>query len=149
MQFDRTFILGVFIFLILWANLISDIANQLISQNPVLFYAVFIALYLGLVLYFIFDINPISDIRFFLSWVLIFLAFDIMLYPMLITKNGLTQLPPEAQASSDVFIYKMLPTMPELLKYNIVYVVVPTLFFIAAFYIAGKRQFSNMVKQHI
>ena len=78
---------------------------------------------------------------------LIYLFHDVAQPPYLVTQEGIVPgLPAEAQLSSDVFVWKMMPDMfPGWLKYFMTFVFVPTIMLVTARLLMSKTRFMEQV----
>jgi len=145
---EKKFFLIIFISLFAWFSFLNEIYQSFFSGNTFFGYLIFISVYVYVVMEYIIGIR--IDLEHFIAFLFVFLAFDIILYPILIPKAGPPNLTFDQSLSSDVFIYNLLPSnFPHMIRYYITYVIVPTFLLIAAMLIVGKRKFHSFVKQNV
>jgi hypothetical protein len=154
---DVKFLVGVLIIMIAINVAVTNLQDYF-TKNFVLGYTIFTLLYSVFVLWFIFgqtfNNTEISKyIKTLFAWVLVFLALDIIIYPMLVTPVGIPEgLPVNALISSDVFIYSLLPpALPAIARYYITYVGAPVLFLFVAYKLLAKdeKKFTTFVKHNM
>ena len=154
---DVKFLVGILIVMIA-INIAVASLQDYFTKNFIVGYTVFTLLYSVFVLWFIFgqsfNNTEISKyIKTLLAWVLVFLALDIIIYPILVTPNGIPEgLPVNAMISSDVFIYSILPpALPSIARYYITYVGAPVLFLFVAYKLLAKdeKKFQTFVKHNM
>lgn len=120
---------------------------SLASSNVQLYYFMFLFVYGFFILKFIFEENGFTNLRTLFAFILIFLSTDVLAPPILISKNIIPNLPIEAQFSSDLFLYNLLPDFfTHMIKYYFVYVVFPLAFLIIAAILLHKKKFTDFIK---
>lgn len=153
-DFAKIFVASLIIFT-LWFFPISDALRPLFISNFLIAYALFIIIYACVCVYYIIgkSSNGLSkDPRIYVAFILAFFLSDLFMYPYLVPKEDtVMNLPVDAQISSDIFIYKMLPTdLPQIVKYFIVYPVTLSLGFTAiALLVKRKKDFTSVVGRTI
>ena len=153
---NRLFLL-IFISLFIWFYFILDLLLPYILNNFLISYIAFIFVYIFLVMKYILDIDPMNDTKHYMAFVLVFLALDIIMFPILITKEAIADYPAQAQLSSDIFIYKLIASIPivntvfqtHIMKYVFVYIIAPTIMLIMARWLTTKRKFFDIIKQNV
>ena len=144
---ELTIIGGILGFLIIWFGFLLDSFNSWAVGNATLAYAVFILLYSFLVMNYIFDIKVTDNIKMFMALTIVFLSFDIIFFPLLISKDAPLILTPETVMSSDVFIYNLLPTtLPHIYRYYLTYVGAPFILLILAALLLRTSSFKNILR---
>lgn len=148
---EKKIFLAVFISLSVWFNFLNSVFQSIVESNFIFGYIIFVMIYLFLLFRYIIPIETAgivkADARTIIGWFFVFLALDMILYPVLVSTQGCPgDLPFESKLSSDIFICALLPDMPGIIKYNIIYVIAPTIFLIIGRLILSRRGFSNAVQ---
>ena len=154
---DLTFLGGALVLMLLINAAVIGLQNYF-SQNFVIAFTVFVLVYSAFVLWFIFDETPSNVkiglyVKTLVAWVLVFLALDIIVYPILVTPTGIPAgLPTNAMISSDVYIYSLLPAaIPVIARYYMTYVLAPAIFLFVAYKLLAKneKKFEKIVKSNL
>lgn len=142
---------GIGITLAVYIFIAVPLINSYAMQNYLMTYTAFILIYTFMILRYVVGINPLQSRDDFLGWVLIFLATDIFLFPLLITpEKVVANIPPETMMSSDIFIYSLIPsTFPHFTRYIITYIIIPTIFLYFARRLMGRSQFHNALRKAV
>lgn len=120
---------------------------SLASNNVQLYYFIFLFVYGFFILKYIFEENGFTNLRTLFAFILIFLSTDVLAPPILISKSVIPNLPIEAQFSSDLFLYNLLPNLlPHVIKYYFTYVVFPLIFLIIAAVLLHRKKFTDFIK---
>lgn len=128
------------------AYVVIPFLNNVPNQYYFAAYSAFVVIYALFVWYFVFKKKTISPAG-LLGIAFLFLAGDIIMPPLLVTPQGpLQNIPGEAQFSSDIFIYRLLPDFlgPQI-KYFMTYVGVPAILIMAAGHLLSYK----VVKENI
>lgn len=139
------------IFFTLWFFWLTDATRPIFESQYFIAYTVFIAGYASFIVWLILkDTGGTPSFRnpkIYVAFILAFFLSDLFMYPYLVGKDTQPELPTDAQISSDMFIYKMLPAdMPQAVKYFITYPLTLSIgFTIIALLTKHKRQFVNVV----
>ena len=137
----------ILLFLFLWFGFFIDKFFSIASGNVQLYYFIFLFVYGFLVLKFIFEENGFTNLRTLFAFILIFLSTDAIAPPILISKEIIPNLPIEAQFSSDLFLYNLLPNfLPHIIKYYFTYVIFPLLFLVIAAILLHRKKFTDFIK---
>lgn len=145
---EEQILIGLLLVLSFWFLFGMDMFNGLLTSNFLVGYIMFISVYVFLTFRYIlgWEVNG----KQFISLILIFLALDIVIYPILIPKTGLSALSPEQMASSDVFIYSLLPAvLPHMARYYLTYVVVPVILLAIALYLTSRGFWKKGVRASV
>lgn len=143
----RTFSI-IFVGLFVWFFFIAGSFTTFFGNNTQIAFIVFVFGYIGIIMEYVFHINIRAKPKIFLAYVLVFLVFDIILFPLMIGMNSQPALPSGAELSSDVFIYNLLPVdWPQQTKYFIVYVLAPTLMLFVAYALAGEKKLGRIIEE--
>jgi len=136
--------------LAVWFYVVVDQFLNYFSNNIMAGYLVWVFGYSILILKYIFDVNVMRKPNIVIAWALVFLATDIFMFPLMVGREGLTDLIPEQKMSADVFIYELLPqTWSHDLRYFVTYVMFPGVLLWLARRLVSGRQFSTVVEQNL
>lgn len=153
MDYLKLFVIAL-VLLSTWFLLIYPALQNIIQENYTVAFIVWTLLYTAIVWYLAKNITNQSSLpssilnsaKFFFILLIILFSYDLIQFPYLLTMNGVLEgLPAGARISSDVFIYQLLPTMPEFLKYWIIYALIPSISFTVVAMLAGKKKVFNHI----
>lgn len=135
------------VLLLIWFAAIVSYFNVFMESNFMIGYTIMIVLLSYFSFRYILKFgNPADQINLFIAYVIVFFIHDLFLYPYLVTQSGLVNAPIQTIASSDVFIWKLLPeSWAPMIKYFVVYVGATTLGFFIARILAGREKFRRML----
>lgn len=143
---------GTFLLIAIFINSFSTA----IASNYILGFSIFLLVYSMFIQYAVFKRTPLGEpieyIKITFAWLLIFLALDLVLYPILATPDGgiAENLPINAMLSTDVFIWRMFPdSLPNIIHFGIVYVLVPSIFIFLATLIVPRKQSSKFIESNL
>lgn len=142
---EKRFFVYATVILFLWFTFGVSYIGGYVQSNFMMIYTFFSLIYAWLIFKYV--LNLPDDSKLFIAFFMTMLIGDIILFPYLVNTTGLIQLPGQAMLSSDIYIWHFLPAnFPPLIKYYIIYVVVPALGLLLARFLAGKKDFKNILK---
>ena len=156
-QKDLKFLGGALIVMVLINFAMMNFQNYF-TKDFIVSYTVFVLLYAVFVLWFIFNQTPQNTetgkyVKTLVAWVLVFMSLSLIIYPMVVTQDGIPDgVPTSAKISSDVYIYTLLPpVLPSIVRYYVTYVVAPALFLFVAYKLLAKQEekFAKFVKNNM
>ena len=144
---EHKFFIYLFVALFLWFIVIVNLVLGFMLDNFFIAYIIFTVIYTYFAFKYVLQLgDPLKDNKLFFAFILVEFVHDVITFPYLVTKAGVIDAPIEALFSTDVFLYKLLPAMPEIFKYFGVYVIMPTVILMIARTAAGKRAFWKAIK---
>lgn len=145
---DNLSFLFLFILALLWFNFGIDMINSLFGVYAGLFYIVFMLIYTFLAMRYLLKIK--WAIRVFIALFLVFLAWDLFVFPMMIPKEETTMADPSLQTmSADYALYSFISQIdfiPHWLAWQITYPVMSVLMVFIAWKITTKKEFNKIAK---
>lgn len=143
------FIISLFSLLTLWFVFGYGAFTEWASKEYLTAYLIFLIGYSALTLQYVIGLNILKNLPKLAGWILIFLALDIISFPLLVTPDGLATQDTNARMSSDVFIWYLIPNgVSAPIKFYLTYIVIPMAMIIAARWLLG-RKFNGMVRNGI
>lgn len=135
--------------LFIWFAFLVDVFTALFQSNYFIGFTIFVAGYMYIIMRFVFGMKPLSNPRVFVAWVIIFTVFDLILFPIMVGKTAQDPLSFGQSISSDVFIYRLMPTdWSQTMRYYMTYVVAPTIMLWIAYKLTGnKKNFAKAMKE--
>lgn len=141
------FLVALIVFTILL--FLKDSFATLFSQNFIIGFTIFLIIYAFAVFWFIFGEKKLDlyFIRKIIAWVLVFIVLDLVMYPFLVSKTGVTATDFDSKMSSDVFVYTLIPdSIPIEIRYYVTYTIVPSLCLFIASLLVKKQEFNQYVE---
>jgi hypothetical protein len=145
---EKDFFVALAIALFVWFNFLYFYLRDWISQNFLIAFFVFMAGFVYITMKYILSIDPIKNPKFFAAYFLIWFSFDLIMFPYLVSPQGLVTQDVYANFSTDVFAYKLVNQVG-LLGYNIVFVVIPLGLLYAARQLVSRKKFFDLVKKSV
>jgi hypothetical protein len=139
-----------------WFMLIYPAIEPVLVANILLAYVGFLLVYTAVVWYLMHKMDNISNIikkaNFFIMLFLVLFVWDLWLFPYMLTTEGVMPgLASGAKMSSDIFLHDIIPaSVPEIMKYWMVYCLVPSILLAIVAVMSGTRKtFVNMTARGV
>jgi hypothetical protein len=140
---NKQTIVVLVLILVAYFYLVLPFATPFIQQNYIFVFLGITIIYVSIVAVILLGHHPVNDIKKIFALILIFLAFNIFQFPLMLThdaSNPISTTAPLATLSPDIFIYNLLPNfVPHEVKYFFVYIISPALLVIGAVLLTGKK----------
>jgi hypothetical protein len=156
--FDYAKVLAIVLLITsLWIMLVYPMLEPYLVANFMLSYAIFTVIYSAIVWYLMRNMdslpaNLLKSLKFFVMVVIILFVFDLLIFPYLITMDGiLPNLSAGGLMSSDVFLFTLLPSaLPAVIRYWFVYSLIPSILLAIVAVLSGTRKvFANVTARGV
>ena len=150
-QKNLKFVLIMFIILILLVYFVLPNIIPFLEGNILLTYISLELAYAFLVMHFIFDKPPISNLRKVIQFIFFSMALSLIFFPYFLSDDptfSTDKYNLEAKLSDEIMIYDMLPdSFSNSIKYFITYIIMPIVLLITSFSFSKKKIISNYIEE--
>ncbi len=143
---EKRFWIGLTVGLFAWFAWLYPMMKTWIASNAFMAFFIIMGIYLYVVMEYIFKISPLKNPTKFLAFFLIWMAFDIVVFPYLVSPAGLISTDPNIYTSSDVVVYNAIHQTGDI-GYYMTFVLVPIALLYAARKLLSQKSFFGGIRE--